>query len=340
MPRELFETRSHSWREVGLGHELEPQSPRRAFGGLLVALIVIAAVLVVYYRRQELLPGYGSWVRAATVVILVIVGSAGSHWLVRWISPRLFRRVDPATAGTVGFLIRLFAMAAVVILALRIAGVTAATLAVGGAFTAIVLGLAAQQTLGSLFAGIVLQSTRPFRVGERVRLVGGALAGSLEGTVSSLGLFYATLAQGADRLQVPNSVLISLVVVPLREPAKVDVRARFSRRGQPAAVEEQLLASDHACRPATRPASHSRKSTRTVSCCGSVPPHCELETTLSSSRKCSRHCATHRLKRERQSERPPRPGRRRPRRGRKDRRSTCQIQATGMSRMPSSRLRT
>jgi len=170
MPRDLFETRSHSWQEVGLGHELEPQSPGRALGGLLVALSVIAAVLVVYYRRHELLPGYGSWVRAATVVILVIVGSAGSHWLVRWISPRLFRRVDPATAGTVGFLIRLFAMAAVVILALRIAGVTAAMLAVGGAFTAIVLGLAAQQTLGSLFAGIVLQSTRPFRVGERCAL--------------------------------------------------------------------------------------------------------------------------------------------------------------------------
>jgi small conductance mechanosensitive channel len=237
----LFETRSHSWQEVGLGHELEAQSPGRALGGLLVALIVLAATLVVYYRRQDLFPGYGPWVRAATVVILVIVGSAGSHWLVRWLSPRLFRRVDPATAGTMGFLIRLFAMVAVVILALRIAGVTAATLAVGGAFTAIVLGLAAQQTLGSLFAGIVLQSTRPFRVGERVRLVGGALAGSLEGTVSSLGLFYATLVQGADRLQVPNSVMISLVVVPLHEPDKVDLRARFSHGASPRRIEEQLL---------------------------------------------------------------------------------------------------
>jgi small conductance mechanosensitive channel len=242
--RELFETRTHSWQEVGLGHELEQAtSPGRALGGLLAALIVLAAVLVVYYRRQELLPGYGPWVRAATVMILIIVGSAGSHWLVRWLSPRLFRRVDPATAGTLGFLIRLFAMAAVVVLALRIAGVTAATLAVGGAFTAIVLGLAAQQTLGSLFAGIVLQSTRPFRVGERVRLVGGALAGSLEGTVSSLGLFYATLVQGADRLQVPNSVLISLVVVPLREPPKVDLRARFSHEASPRRIEEQLLAA-------------------------------------------------------------------------------------------------
>jgi small conductance mechanosensitive channel len=83
------------------------------------------------------------------------------------------------------------------------------------------------------------QSTRPFRVGERVRLVGGALAGSIEGTVSSLGLFYATLVQGADRLQVPNSVTISLVVVPLREPPKVDVRARFTSE----ASQEQLLSS-------------------------------------------------------------------------------------------------
>jgi small conductance mechanosensitive channel len=243
LPRELFETRSHTWQEVGLGHELEAQSSGRALGGLLAALVTIAAVLVLYYRRHELLPGYGPWVRAATVVILIIVGSAGSHWLVRWISPRLFRRVDPATAGTAGFLIRLFAMAAVVIVALRIAGVTAATLAVGGAFTAIVLGLAAQQTLGSLFAGIVLQSTRPFRVGERVRLVGGALAGSIEGTVSSLGLFYATLVQGADRLQVPNSVMISLVVVPLREPPKVNVRAHFSPEASPRRIEEQLLSS-------------------------------------------------------------------------------------------------
>src|ERR1700710_2031085 len=239
--RELFETRTHSWQEVGLGHELEATSPGRALGGLLAALTVLAAVLVVYYRRHELLPGYGSWVRAATVVILIIVGSAGSHWLVRWTSPRLFPRVDPATAGTVGFLIRLFAMAAVVILALRIAGVTAATLAVGGAFTAIVLGLAAQQTLGSLFARIVLQSTRPFRVGERVRLVGGALAGSIEGTVSSLGLFYATLVQGADRLVVANSVLNNLGRGRRREPDKAGVRAGFDSDASPQRVEERLL---------------------------------------------------------------------------------------------------
>ncbi|MDQ3725381.1 MAG: mechanosensitive ion channel family protein [Actinomycetota bacterium] len=241
LPKELFETRSHAWHSLGLGDELAPRFSKRQFGGLLLALLVLAGTLFVYYNRKEIAPGYGQWIRWGTVVVLVLVGSAATHWLVRGLSPRLYRRLDPATAGTAGFVVRLLATTAVVILALRIAGVNASTLAVGGAFTAVLLGLAAQQAMSGIFAGIVLQSTRPFRVGERVRLVGGGVAGSLEGTVTSLGLFYTTLSQGADRLLVPNSVLLSLVVVPLREPDKVDVRARFPTHASPKQVEERLL---------------------------------------------------------------------------------------------------
>jgi small conductance mechanosensitive channel len=242
LPRELFDTRSHVWHSLGIGDELAPRAvSKKSLLGLLAALIVLAATLVVYIERRHIAPGYGQWIRIGAVVVLVIVGTAATHWLSRLLSPRLYRRLDPATAGTTGFVIRLLATAAVVILALRIAGVTASTLAVGGAFTAVLLGLAAQQAMGGIFAGIVLQSTRPFRVGERVRLVGGALAGSLEGTVSSLGLFYTTLSQGADRLLVPNNVLLSLVVVPLREPDKVDVRARFPADASPQQIEQRLL---------------------------------------------------------------------------------------------------
>jgi small conductance mechanosensitive channel len=206
-------------------------------------LLLIGGTLVAYSRRSDLAPGYETWVRVATVLVLVVVGSAAAAWLGRWASPAFYRRLDPAAAGTIGFLIRLVSLVIVVIVALRIAGVTMGTLAVGGAFTAIVLGLAAQQTIGNVFAGIVLQGTRPFRVGQRVRLVGGALAGSLEGTVSSLGLFYTTLAQGADRLRVPNSVLLTLVIVPLREPDKVDVRVRFGSGASPRKIEERLRES-------------------------------------------------------------------------------------------------
>jgi small-conductance mechanosensitive channel len=242
LPRELFETRTHAWESLGLGEEIETKKvSKRTMAGVVVALLALIATLVVYSHRRQIAPGYGEWFRVGTVIVLVIVGTAAISLLSRSLQPRLYRRLDPATAGTAGFVFRLLAGLLVVVVALRIAGVNASTLAVGGAFAAVLLGLAAQQTLGAIFAGIVLQSTRPFRVGERVRFTGGALAGSMEGTVTSLGLFYTTLSQGADRLQIPNNVLLNLAVVPLREPEKVDVRVSFPRHVSPRDVEQQLL---------------------------------------------------------------------------------------------------
>jgi small conductance mechanosensitive channel len=242
LPRELFETRTHAWTSLGLGEEIESRAvSKRSVLGLIVAVVALIATLVVYSHRRQIAPGYGEWFRIGTVIVLVIVGSAAIHWLSRSLQPRLYRRLDPATAGTTGFVLRFLATLVVIVLALRIAGVNASTLAVGGAFTAVLLGLAAQQSLGAIFAGVVLQSTRPFRVGERVRLTGGALAGSLEGTVTTLGLFYTTLSQGADRILVPNNLLLNVAVVPLREPEKVDVKVRFPRQASPREVEGQLL---------------------------------------------------------------------------------------------------
>jgi hypothetical protein len=51
------------------------------------------------------------------VIILVILGWAIARDIGRGLGPALFRRLDPATAGTVGFLIRL----ATIVLALIVA---------------------------------------------------------------------------------------------------------------------------------------------------------------------------------------------------------------------------
>jgi len=104
----------------------------------------------------------------------------------------------------------------------------------------VIVGLAAQQTFGNLIAGMVLLSARPFRVGDFVRFQAGALAGQIEGSVISLGLLYTTLSQGEDRTMVPNSVVLSAAVVPLREPASVDLRARLRPDIKPSYVQEVL----------------------------------------------------------------------------------------------------
>jgi small-conductance mechanosensitive channel len=176
-------------------------------------------------------------VRIGTVIALMVLGWTIARDIGRAAGPTFFRRMDPSTAGTVGFVIRLVTIAITFIIALRIAGVHPGALVAGSAFTAVIIGLAAQQTLGNLIAGMVLLSARPFRVGERVRLQAGAVGGTAEGVVSSLGLLYTTLARGEDRIMIPNNVVLGAAVVPLREPEPVNVRVRLQAGIRPSQVQ-------------------------------------------------------------------------------------------------------
>ncbi|HKG17567.1 MAG TPA: mechanosensitive ion channel family protein [Solirubrobacteraceae bacterium] len=237
--RALFDTKSHSWREVGLARQISQQAARRAWRQLFVIVPAMAAVLLGYHYRHQLF-GLDMPVRIATVALLVILGWALARDVGRAAGPALFRRLDPGTAGTVGFLIRLLTIVIALLAALNVAGLPPRTLFLGGAFTAVIFGLAAQQTLGNLIAGTVLLSARPFRVGDRVRLQGGPVGGRVEGVVSSLGLLYLTLAHGEDSTMVPNSVVLSLAVMPVREPDSVDLRARLRPDVRPSEVQELL----------------------------------------------------------------------------------------------------
>lgn len=237
--KRLMETRSHSWREAGLARQLSSRAVKRARIQTLLLLPMIAGVLTVYSYRQEIF-GVDEPVRIATVAALVALGWQFARDLGRAAGPTLFRRLDPGTAGTVGFLVRFFTIILAVLVALRVAGLDPRTLAVGGAFTAVILGLAAQQTFGNLFAGLVLLSARPFSVGDRVRLQGGGLAGEIIGVVSSLGLLYTTFSDGENQIMVPNNVVLSVAVIPLHEPAGVDLRARLRPGVTPVDIETLL----------------------------------------------------------------------------------------------------
>jgi small conductance mechanosensitive channel len=219
----MFETRSHAWREAGLLHQVSPGAVRRARWEALLLVPLFVGVVVLYEHRRSLLGldkrGHGelAWLGTPldflTVVVLLILGWAVARDVGRAFGPALFRRLDPALAGTVGFVIRLATVALALVVALRVAGVDPRTLALGGAFTAVIVGLAAQQTLGNVIAGTVLLSARPFRVGDLVRLQGGPLAGQIEGTISSLGLLYTTFATEEGAIMVPNSVVLSVAVL-------------------------------------------------------------------------------------------------------------------------------
>jgi small conductance mechanosensitive channel len=233
--------RGLAWREAGLARRLSRRAIKRARVQSLIGLPLMAGVLVLYSERDQVVgPEWDHEARVVTAVLLLALGWHLARNVGRALMPTLFRRVRPATAGTVDFLIRLATMLAAAVAAFRIAGLGTRTIAFGGAVTAVLVGLAAQQTLGHVFAGTVLLIARPFRVGERVRLQGGPLAGTVAGTVSSLGLLYTTLASDEGPVMVPNAAVLGSAVVPLREPQAVELRARLRPDVTPADLEDRL----------------------------------------------------------------------------------------------------
>src|SRR4051794_35830504 len=134
--RSAFESRTQVWREVGLGSEIDPATARRSKGGALVLLALIAGVLVCFTERMSLFPGYGLEVRIATVFLLVILGWGLARMLARGFAPALYKRLEPGTAGTIGFLVRLLTILGMTVVAPRVAGPQAGALAVGGGVTA------------------------------------------------------------------------------------------------------------------------------------------------------------------------------------------------------------
>ena len=86
----------------------------------------------------------------------------------------------------------------------------------GVSVVSIVLGLAAQNTLGNLIAGLSLVPYRPFRVSDRVQLA--TPKGLVTATVELISLGY-TILRDTDRNQilVPNSVMMSTIVIRLTE---------------------------------------------------------------------------------------------------------------------------
>jgi small-conductance mechanosensitive channel len=238
MPK-MFDTKSHAWREAGLARQLSARAVRRARIEVLILALLTGATALLFVYRDELF-GLDTPVRIAAALVLLLLGMGIARDIGRALAPALFRRMDPGTAGTIGFLIRLFFAVVATLAALRVAGVTNANLVPAAAATAVLLGLAAQQTLGNVFAGIVLLSARPFVVGDRVRLQGGDLAGEMEGTVSSLGLLHTVFSNGDDSIMVPNRAVLNVAIIPLREPAGINLRARLRPGVTPLDIQQIL----------------------------------------------------------------------------------------------------
>jgi small-conductance mechanosensitive channel len=176
---------------------------------------------------------------AAAVLVFGAAAVFGLSGQVRaWLRPI----IGAAHAGVTRYALVLAGIFTVLVIALNVATIPVGQLVLGGAVTGVLLGIAAQQSLSNLFAGMVLLFARPFRVGDRVRLRAGALYGILDGTVTDISITYVRLETAEGVLFVPNSQALAAVVgpvpadpavPPLSDPDAARAAAADGHAGQP-----------------------------------------------------------------------------------------------------------
>ena len=127
-------------------------------------------------------------------------------------------RGGPSAGTTVRLLITLFGYLIILLAVLGMLAVPLGRLLVGGAITGIVVGIAAQQSLGNIFAGLVLLLARPYVIGEHIRVRSGALGGPIDGTVAGMDLLYTTLETEEGLVRLPNAGLLAAAVGPRPKP--------------------------------------------------------------------------------------------------------------------------
>jgi small conductance mechanosensitive channel len=160
-----------------------------------------------------------TWERLVTVGVVLAVTLVAARLIDRAVtrmarSPealtryRVLRRTIAATVVSLGVLSALLLIPQV----RAVAGALLASTAVVG----LIVGFAAQRTLGNFIAGLMIAFTQPVRLGDRIEIAGDG------GTVEEIGLSYTFIrADDNSRLVIPNEKLASDTIrnSTIRSPA-------------------------------------------------------------------------------------------------------------------------
>ena len=122
-----------------------------------------------------------------------------------------------ARAGTFRLVCLLSGYIVVILCALALVHVPVTHLLLGGVLTGVILGIAAQQVLGNLFAGIMLLFAHPFTIGDELTVRSGALGGPIIGRVTGMTFTYVTVLTKAGPVLLPNSAVLAAAVGPASE---------------------------------------------------------------------------------------------------------------------------
>lgn len=188
----------------------------------IIALILAIAAAVISHQANRNPPTFPTTsqltdhiVAYGTAVLFGVLGAMATYGLAGQSRQILEPRAGTAHSAVVSYAFLIVGAFATLAITLDLFDVPVGQLVLGGALTSVFVGIAAQQALGNVFAGLVLMFARPFRVGDAIRLRAGALGGTIDGTVVDIGITYVRVDADGTVMSVPNGQVLNAVVSPI-----------------------------------------------------------------------------------------------------------------------------
>lgn len=185
------------------------------FGILALAALVLGSAYD--HDRQEVFGGKFETedaLQLAAAGVVLLAGIIAVRAAAKGVKTALRSHEDDPRGAPVGFIVSAIGYLVVLYSVVKLLGGDLGGLLLGGALTGVVIGIAAQQTLGNFFAGIVLLVVRPFSVGEHVVLKAASLGGEYEGLVVEMSMFYVHLQTERGPVALPNAGVLASAIGP------------------------------------------------------------------------------------------------------------------------------
>ena len=180
---------------------------------------VLAMAALVFGSRYDGALGDPGWSSAdgfllGSAAAFLVAGVIAVRGVAAGARTALRSHADDPRGAPVGFIVSAIGYIIVLFSAVRLLGGDLGGLLLGGALTGVVVGIAAQQTLGNFFAGIVLLLVRPFSVGDQIVMKSSPLGGEYEGLVVEMSMFYVHLQTERGPVALPNAGVLAAAIGP------------------------------------------------------------------------------------------------------------------------------
>lgn len=186
-------SRKHDWM-VGIA------------AGIIAAAALVGGSAFGNVHSRVMHPKLVAWIGAA---VLLVSGVIATRRLAAGLGHVVTQRSIAAAGAAVRLLATGVGYVVVVFAVFAVLEVSIDHLLVGAGLAGIIVGIAAQQSLGNIFAALVLLLARPFKVGDHVRIRSGALGGIFDAWVLEVSLTYVTLRTDDGELKIPNSAMLA-----------------------------------------------------------------------------------------------------------------------------------